>query len=479
MFRTPLPVSPRQAGKYNHYNDKYMRQNTSTYVPPSFNPDESANRDSYGNWRYPDLTPPQAPRVIVQEQSDGWFWFNMGRLWESLVQPRSRTAPTVIYQEQRSTSRSSGHRANNQEEANDASLLGAIIFFIAALGISIMAMAYALKDLYKISEDILANRKSVANLLRLGTATFFAFIGARIGIIYGAYYGIPLFASGPMGALLGASALAFAGLGVGIFVGKHFARLCTWLYTRGERTNTDPYSLRTSTEQAIEKHFSSKSNYAISRPHLMLNYLLNKIEIARENKASQGWLDTLEGYKKALKQGKYPEALKSYFDNEWLLLRQEWYRQKSTVSPDWRFTNTELEPVKNDFIALSLITCQETTMVQDFARFDPIATASVGMSYGAPDSANPPPTFAPSAPPAPSVDSWNTAANEGLDPTFEPRENINSQRLYPELRQSNSAGTYHAYQSYLQQQASSFRERSALYNTSTMGPALKTERPSF
>lgn len=138
---------------------------------------------------------------------------------------------------------------------------------------------------------------------------------------------------------------------------------------RDQRTDPDPYSLAPNNERKLNQYFLSDTFYLKSRPNLMLGYIVNKINMAKNRGASRAWLQTLESYHQALtiEEGYVPEALKFYFENEWTTLRYEWHIEKQNkFALDTEQKLEKLEALELDLMTIAVITGYENILANDF-----------------------------------------------------------------------------------------------------------------
>lgn len=338
-------IIPQNVGKYNHATDKALagQQNSAFAQVPI--PHQIPSQQS------------SPSVVIIKERTRPWFY---PHFWYS-----GHQAPQVVNLRHTASTFQKKTKNEKDNENSEAGVIASLIFFSMVITLGAAGIAYSFKALNKLTDNILAQRKIVSSAIKSGLATFLGLAGLKVGVGLGSYYGPVLVGNTFIGSALSGFLLAGAGLGLGLFAGKYLAKLCFYIYSSGKNAQEKAFSLPLSSEQQINDSLKTASAYKESRANLMYCYLLNKIEVAKFNMQSssikqvgQAWLQTLEGYKKALKSGNFSEELTMYFDSEWEILKGEKSENEFKLSDD-RYFDHQKEMIEQDFIALSIITANE------------------------------------------------------------------------------------------------------------------------
>lgn len=376
MLIQPREITdPKKSGQYFNANDNFG------LLKEPYDPATADFSDLLKNFKnlFNTFGSPSQPAFVIWERPRPWYQ----SIFDAFFYPSHHTHYHNHYDSDSNTqgsSHSTSKRNQNEEkkENNDATILGAILFFLTLTAGAAVAVAASARSAAKMVVDLAARRKILPHLSQLLFSGSFGFLASKMGSQLGAYYGVPLFESAAFGAALGGPLAAIVGASLGLMMGKYVAKVCVYLYTL-ERTNSDPYTLYPLTAQAINKQFLRPSTYPGSKADLMLNYILNKIKIAEKSDASDQWKKTLISYKQDIKAGEFPQRLKTYFDNEWItLVNALWAHKQSPL--DHRFEDMDLAKLQFDLAVLAVITHNEANLQNFEAPYNHYS--NLNNSYG-------------------------------------------------------------------------------------------------
>ncbi|MFI4938230.1 MAG: hypothetical protein ACHQJ6_06975 [Candidatus Berkiellales bacterium] len=355
-------IAPAKVGRYNHDNDKFMKDPTKEYQTPSA-PSTWNPRQHPPHARHASINTPVAPQVIIiQREPDPWTFYWMMRAFDFNRPTINVSIDSKDYNKDKKNDKEAKKKENEQ-----AGIIAAVMFFAVVLAAAVAGVAYNIRIFIRIVDNLSGARKVASQFFKSAMASILAISGIFSGIELGAYYGPALFGTAAAGSLVASLLLGIVGAAIGFVAAKYLIKLFNLVYTSGATSQTDPYSLRPSVERALAYKLVTPTVYLRSRPNLMLGYIVNKIEIAKQNKASQQWIDTLEGFRKALKAGDLsnPEIMK-YFDRELVRVRYDWNNKMSGLKDPRIADHESKNAIDYDYKALAIITSNEGLIDQDF-----------------------------------------------------------------------------------------------------------------
>lgn len=378
IFKT---IVPQNAGKYKHRADLSIGEDQS-FAPQETDASFIPQPPTHHAYR----RSARRPKVVVNHYAYPWYY---PTFWG-----RSYHRETFPVQNSQSSK-------EKEKEDPQAGVIAAFFFFGIVLTVGLAGIAYCLRALDKLTDNVIAGRKLVGSAIKSFVAITFGLAGLKVGISLGSYYGLALFGSGVVGATLAGLLLVSAGIALGLLAGKYLTKMAFLIYSKGKTSSEASYVLTRSAQNKVNHLLITKSEYAGSRANLMYCYLINKIEIAKThmeglkpNKSAKEWLKTLKEYAHALKKGELPEELMAYFNEEWQIVHNDHTEAKQASEPS--FKSMEALQREQDLKALAIITSREDLFFTE--NFLPSAPAYYEASNDMSSQSDPlssPPPFVP------------------------------------------------------------------------------------